>query len=101
MKLLPLFLVTSALGGSGCASSRLTPLAPDAAAGIYFSQLPTRPYREVAHVEATGSVFTRRAQLLRQLQRRQAQVQGDALVQVRYDFVFWWPHASALVVKYQ
>ncbi|TYZ05754.1 hypothetical protein FY528_20950 [Hymenobacter lutimineralis] len=101
MKLLRMLLVVGALGNASCASSRLTPLAPETATRVYFSQLPARPYREVGHVEATGSIFTSRPQLLRQLQQRQAQMQGDALVQVRYDFVLWWPHASALIIKYQ
>ena len=87
---------------SGCASARLTPLAaPAASATVFFSKLPARPYVEVAYVEATGSVFTSRAYLLRKLQEQQAKAQGDALAMVRYDFVFWWPHASAVVIKYE
>ncbi len=86
---------------SGCASARLTPLPEPGAARVFFSQLPSRPYQEVAHVEYTGSIFSSRTQLLRRLQERQTKAQGDALVQVRYDFVLWYPHASGIVIKYQ
>ncbi|GAA3977918.1 hypothetical protein [Hymenobacter antarcticus] len=55
----------------------------------------------MAHIEYTGSIFSSRTQLLRRLQERQTKAQGDALVQVRYDFVLWYPHASAIVIKYQ
>ena len=101
MKNLGFITLISATLLSGCTSTRLTPLADQAAAGVFFSKVPDRPYRELAHVEHTGSIFSSRAQLLRRLQQRQAKAQGDALVQVRYDFVLWYPHASAVVVKYQ
>jgi hypothetical protein len=94
-------LALTAAGLTGCVSARTAMLPADVAPQVYFSRLPERPYREVAYVEATGSVFASRAQLLRKLQQQQARLQGDALVQVRYDFVFWWPHAGAVVVKYQ
>lgn len=86
---------------AGCTAARVSPLTTSAAPTAFFSTVPARTYQEVAFVEYTGSVFASRAQLLRRLQQRQAQLQGDALVQVRYDFVFWWPHASAIVVRYQ
>jgi hypothetical protein len=86
---------------AGCASAKLTPLSDQATNSVFFSKNPDRPYREVAYVEHTGSIFSNRAQLLRRLQERQTKAQGDALTQVRYDYHFWWPHASAIVVKYQ
>ncbi|RTQ47115.1 hypothetical protein EJV47_19655 [Hymenobacter gummosus] len=101
MKLLLPALALTAAGLTGCISTRTAPLPADGAAQVYFTRLPERPYRELAYVEATGNAFTTRPQLLRKLQQQQARLQGDALVQVRYDFVFWWPHAGAVVVKYQ
>ena len=85
---------------SGCASVRSISLAEQPGT-VFFSKMPDRPYRELAFVETTGSVFTSRAYLLKKLQQQQARLQGDALVQVRQDFMFWYPHASAVVVKYQ
>ena len=93
-------LLAGVITTTSCASARLTPLPEGPPGAVFFTKMPERPYREVAHVEATGSIFTSRPQLLRKLQQQQAKAQGDALVQVRYDFVFWWPHASAVVVKY-
>lgn len=84
---------------SGCVSGRQAPLPADAS--VFVSRLPARPYREVAYVEATGSVLATRTQLLRRLQAQCTRLGGDALVQVRFDFVFWWPHAGAVVIVYQ
>ena len=100
-KSIQFLLVAGLTSLAGCASARLTPLSEQGPASVFFSKIPDRPYREVAHVETTGSVFTNRANLLRKLQQQQTKAQGDALVQVRYDYHFWWPHASAVVVKYQ
>ena len=93
-------LVLLLLLASGCASVRSTALTEQPGT-MFFSKTPDRPYREIAYVETTGNIFTSRAHLLKKLQQQQARLQGDALVQVRQDFVFWWPHAGALVVKYQ
>ena len=98
MKLLTFF--AALLLVSSCASVPSTALTGPAGT-VFFSKTPDRPYQEIAFVETTGSIFTSRAHLLRKLQQQQAGLQGDALVQVRHDFVFWWPHTSALVVKYQ
>lgn len=100
-KSIQLILVIGLASLVGCASARLTPLPDQAPASVFFSKIPERPYREVAYVEYTGSIFSNRAQLLRRLQERQAKAQGDALIQVRYDYQFWWPHASAVIIKYQ
>lgn len=100
-KVVQLLLALGALNLGGCASARLTPLTDQGTTSVFFSKAPDRPYREVAHVESTGSIFSSRSALLRKLQQQQTKAQGDALVQVRYDYQFWWPHASAIVVKYQ
>lgn len=99
--LLSVLLVAGGLSVAGCASARLVPLPEQTPVSVFFSKAPDRPYREVAYVEHTGSIFSTRAQLLRRLQERQVKAQGDALVQVRYGYHFWWPHASAIVIKYQ
>jgi len=101
LKSVQLLLITGSVVLTGCASARLTPLVDKGATSVFFSKIPDRTYREVAYVEITGSVFTNRANLLRKLQQQQTKVQGDALVQVRYSYHFWWPHASGVVVKYQ
>ena len=100
MKLGKLVAVMALLVCFGCSSTRNMSLTTQSS-GLYYSKLPERPYQEMAYVEATGSIFTSRQHLTRKLQQEQARSQGDALIQVRHDFVFWWPHASAIVVKYQ
>ena len=97
---LPVIAAVLLLLASGCASVRSTSLAEQPGT-VFFSKMPDRPYRELAYVETTGSIFTNRAYLLKKLQQQQTHLQGDALVQVRQDFMFWYPHASAIVVKYQ
>lgn len=100
MKFFRLFLLANVVGLASCSSSRVTTFSEPNTTTTYYTKLPERTYRELGFVEATGSIFTSRAQLLKQLQKQQTKLQGDALVQVRYDFVFWWPHASAVVVKF-
>ena len=98
--LLYLTLLSAGLSLGGCATARFTPLADPATTNVYFSTMPDRPYREIGFVEYEGTIFSHREQLLKRLVERKAMVHGDAIIQVRFDYEFWWPRASGIIIKY-
>ena len=100
LHILAISVTLAALCGTGCTASRPTTFG-DQSHTVFFTKLPQQPYREIGYVEYVGSIFDGRQRLLGRLQKQQAKVQGDALVQVQYDFVLWYPRVSAVVVRYE
>jgi hypothetical protein len=66
----------------------------------YSTQLPDRPYEEIAIIQTVGGVFHTPQHLLNGLQKKAVKLEADALIQVRYDFQFTWPVATATAIRY-
>jgi hypothetical protein len=68
---------------------------------VYITRTPERQYEEISYIEASGSIFHTKEQLLKKLKKKAKKEGGDALVQVRFDYTFYLPYAEGVVIKYK
>jgi len=67
---------------------------------IYMSKKPDRPYKEVAFIETSGSVFHSNKKLLKKLKEKAKKESSDGVVDVKFGYVFWWPYATGISIQY-
>ncbi len=68
---------------------------------VFASNLPDKPYTEIAYIQCDGGIFNTPQQLLNGLKKKAENINADALIKVKYDFQGIWPVASAIAVKYK
>ncbi len=68
---------------------------------IYTTKLPEEDYIEVKYISASGSIFSSPERLLYKLSLRAKKEGGDAIIDVKFSSVFWWPEVSGIVIKFK
>ncbi len=68
---------------------------------LFFSQKPIKEYTEVMYIQADGSVFHGSKALIKKLKERAKKEGCDAIIDIRFDYQFWWPNASGVAIKYK
>lgn len=68
---------------------------------LYFAEKPSKQFKEVAFLEADGSIFHSPEKLLRKLEKRAEEERYDAIISIRFDSKFWWPTVSGIGIKYE
>ena len=67
---------------------------------IYTTKLPSQTYSEIKFIQVSGSIFHGPDRLLKKLTERAKKEGADAVINVKYDYQFWWPNVSGTLVKY-
>lgn len=90
------------LSFTSCVSTRHARLTKDSNSPVelYMSSVPTKNYKEIAYIQADGSVFHTPQKLLNGLVKKATELNADAIIQIKYDFQFWYPIASGVAIKY-
>lgn len=90
------------LNFTSCVSTRHASLTKDSNSSVelYMSSVPTKNYVEIAYVQADGAVFHTPQKLLNGLVKKATELNADAVIQIKYDFQFWYPVASGVAIKY-
>ena len=88
---------------SSCAITYTTPLVQEANEGIeiYTTQLPQKPYEEIAHVQVWGDIMTTPKLLLKLIKKEAKKKQADAVVKVTYTRNNATLYADAVLIRYQ
>lgn len=68
---------------------------------IYTTKLPEHDYVEIKYISASGSIYSSYERLLYKLSLRAKQEGGDAIIDVKFRSVFWWPEVSGIVIKFK
>jgi hypothetical protein len=101
-----IFVLLSLLFGlsfSSCVSTYHANLAKDSnksSLELYMSSIPTKKYVEIAYIQADGAIFHTPQKLLNGLVKKATELNADAVIQIQYDFQFWYPVASGVAIKY-
>lgn len=67
---------------------------------IFISKKPDKPYTEVSFVEASGSIFHSNKKLLKKLKEKATKDRVDAVVDVKFGYVFWLPYVTGILIQY-
>jgi len=67
---------------------------------IYIATKPMKKYTELAYIQADGGTFHTPKQLLNKLKKKAILEGADAIIDVKYDYQYWWPYASCVAIKY-
>lgn len=68
---------------------------------LFFAEKPSKHFKEVAFLEADGSIFHSPETLLRKLERKAEDEGCDAIINIQFSSKFWWPSVSGIGVKYE
>jgi len=100
-KLFLVLLISIAI--TSCVSTQVANLqrSIDKEVAVFTTIKPDKEYIELKYVQADGSVFHRSERLLKKLTERAKKEGADAIINVRYDYQFWWPYASGTAIKYK
>jgi len=95
-----LFLFSIAL--SSCVTVQQTKLKVDDTdvPPIFITNRPTKPYLETTYFEVSGSIFHSNKKLLKNLKEKAKKDGVDALVDVKFGYIFWWPKVTGTGIKY-
>lgn len=83
-----------------CTSTQIAMTPKESGFELYINKLPERPFAEVAYIETSGAVFHRPQKLMNDMSKKAKAMGADGLIDVRYDYVFWWPYVSATAIKF-
>lgn len=68
---------------------------------VFTTKLPTKEYTELKYIKTDGSIFHGPEKLLTKLTKRAQQEGADAIINVKFDYQFWWPNVSGTAIKYK
>jgi hypothetical protein len=68
---------------------------------VFTTTKPDKEYVELKYIQADGAVFHSSEKLLKKLTERAKNEGADAIINVRYDYQFWWPYVSGTAIKYK
>lgn len=68
---------------------------------IYYASQPSKEYTEIMYIQADGSIFHSSEKLLQKLKDRGKTEGADAIVNITFNYQFWWPNVSGVAVKYK
>jgi len=66
----------------------------------YASQ-PNKEYTEIMYIQANGGVFHGPEKILEKLKERDKKEGADAIINIKFDYQFWWPNVSGIAIKYK
>lgn len=68
---------------------------------MYVTEKPDRPYKELKHIDAAGSVFHSNNKLLTKLAMRAKKEGADAVINVQFHYHFYVPYVTGIAIKYK
>ncbi len=68
---------------------------------VLYSSNPNKEYSEVMYIQADGSIFSSSSSLLKKLKERGKKEGADAIINIKFDYQFWWPNVSGIAIKYK
>lgn len=68
---------------------------------VYTTTKPNKEYVELKYIQADGAVFHSAETLLKKLKERAQIDSADAIINVKYDYQFWWPYVSGTAIKFK
>lgn len=74
---------------------------PEKEVEVFMTTKPTREYVELKYIQADGAIFHNSEKLMKKLSERAKKEGADAVINVRYDYQFWWPYVSGIAIKYK
>lgn len=101
VKLISIFAIAVLLYGCATVSVVSLQSTGDKNIEIYTTKLPSQSYSEIKLIQVSGSIFHGPDKLLKKLTERAKNEGADAVINVKYDYQFWWPNVSGTLVKYK
>jgi uncharacterized protein YbjQ (UPF0145 family) len=88
---------------TSCVTTQVTNTKKESANDVemFFSKKPSGEYEEIMFIQADGSVFHSSKTLIKKLKQRAKQEGCDAVIDIRFDYQFWWPNVSGIAIKYK
>ena len=68
---------------------------------LFTTKIPDRNYVELSYIQTDGGIFNTPQQLLNGLKKKAAELQADAVINIKYDFQAWYPIVSGTAIKYK
>lgn len=68
---------------------------------VYTTSKPAKEYIELKYIQANSGIFHGPEKLLQKLIERAKKEGADAIINVHYDYQFWWPYVSGTAIKYK
>lgn len=68
---------------------------------IFYASQPNKEYTEIMYIQANGGVFHSPEKLIEKLKKRAKEEGADAIINIKFDYQFWWPNVSGIVIKYK
>lgn len=68
---------------------------------VYMVKMPDKEYTELNYLQADGTVFTTHEKLLKKLTEKAKKQGADAVINVKYGYVFWIPFVTGVAIKYK
>ena len=68
---------------------------------LFTTKIPDRNYVEISYIQTEGAVFHTPQELLNELKKKAAELQADAVINIKYDFQGWSPFVSGTAIKYK
>lgn len=99
-KIVKSLLIVAVVTLNSCVTVQQTKLNDLGTPEIYISQLPTKPYTEIVHFESSGSIFSSNKKLLKKLKEKGKKEGVDAIIDVQFGYIFWWPKLTGIGIKY-
>lgn len=86
---------------TSCTTTRYAALNDNPDIEIFTSTAPDRPFNEVNYIEISGGLFHTPQHLVNGLKKKAIEQDADAIINVKFDFQFWWPIVSGTTIKYR
>ena len=95
--------ITALIYMAGCTSTRVASLSPSEQEKmeVYTTKIPERNYEELCYIQTDGSIYHTPAQLLKGLKKKALELHADAIINIKYDFQWWFPIASGTAIRYK
>ena len=68
---------------------------------VYMQNKPVQKYEEKVYIEVSGTILSSKKRLLKKLITKASKEQVDALVNLNYKYVGFYPICEAIGVKYK
>ncbi|MDN5355166.1 MAG: hypothetical protein PWQ43_108 [Rikenellaceae bacterium] len=68
---------------------------------IFYASQPNKEYTEIMYIQANGGIFHSPEKILEKLKERANKEGADAIINIKFDYQFWWPNVSGIAIKYK
>lgn len=88
---------------TSCTTTRVATLAKSQNETIemFTTKIPDKNYDEISYIQTDGGIFHTPQQLLNGLKKKAAELQADAVINIKFDFQAWFPVVSGTAIKYK